>query len=297
VETQLTEVDQRPPRASAGTARRVDGVPALRSAVAILRFLRDRRNEPATMSEFTRALAMNGSTCFNLLKTLEDERLVAYDARTKGYTLGIELVELASVVDGHRQVVDVALRRAAALVSDIELTCLVVRPTEDRFLVVGKVDSPKSIKVTVAVGTSFPANASVLAKSYYAFQDDHVVDAMLARHGLPAYLPNTITDAEVFKTQLAHVRERGFAESLAEYWQDHNAVASPIFDGDGGVSHLLVLVGFAFELCEDTVETMGARLREAAEQITVELGGWYDAGHRRCTTRSITTTNRGNPSE
>jgi DNA-binding IclR family transcriptional regulator len=264
-------VRRRSSRAETGT-----GVPAIRSAAAILRFLHDRRNEPATMSQIARELGMNGSTCFNMLKTLEDERLLSYDPQTKAYELGLQLVELASVVDGHRQVVDVAMKWAARLVADVELTCLVVRPAADEeFLVIGKVESPKPIKVTVAVGTRFPPNAAVLAKGYYAFQDDGLVDDMFARHGLPAYVPNTITDTALFKKTLEQVRTRGYAESLAEYWRDHNALSSPIFDSHGRVSYLLALVGFAFELSGETIDGHGRRLRETAERITREIGGRY----------------------
>jgi IclR family KDG regulon transcriptional repressor len=251
----------------------------VRSAIAILRYLHDQDNEPVTMSQLARALRINGSTCFNILKTLESERLLSYDPVTRTYELGLELVELASVVDNHGQVVQVAMKHAAELVDEIELACLLVRFTSnEEFLVVEKVESPKPIKVTVALGERFPANSAVLAKGYYAWQDEAVVDDMLRRHGLPAYAPNSITDVGEFKQALTQVRRQGFAESRAEYWQDHNALSSPIFGRHGEVSHLLVTVGFAFELPPETMQVYGRRQRETAERITRQIGGRYPEG-------------------
>lgn len=291
-------VTKRQAQTAASTRRPPDGgVPAIRSAAAILRWLRDRQNERATMSQIAVDLGMNGSTCFNILKTLEDERLLSYDPQTKTYELGLELVELASLVDRHRQVVEMAMTVMSDLVAEVELTCLLVRPPVDGdFLVVGKVDSPKSIKVTVAVGTRFPPNAAVLAKGYYAFADAAAVDELLARHGLPAYGPNTITDVDAFRSALTQVRAEGFAASLAEYWPDHNALSAPIFDGSGRVSHLLVLVGFAFELSGDAVETSGRRLRDAAERVTRSIGG-RDPDAASTTSRSASPRDGSDPTQ
>lgn len=251
----------------------------MRAAIAILRYLHAQDNEPATMSQLARALAINGSTCFNLLKTLESERLLSYDPVGRTYELGLDLVELASVVDNHGQVVQVAMKHAAELVEELELTCLLVRLTpNEEFLVVDNIESPRPIKVTVAVGERFPVNSAVLSKGYYAWQDESVVDDMLSRHGLPAYAPNSITDVGEFKRALEQVRRHGFAESRAEYWQDHNAISSPIFGRHGEVSHLLVTVGFAFELPPETIEVYGRRQRATAERITREIGGRYPEG-------------------
>lgn len=273
------------------------GVPSVRSAVAVLRYLHDRGNEPATMSQVARTLEMNGSTCFNILKTLEHERILNYDAATKTYELSHHLVELASVVDDHGHVVKVALQHATALVGEMELACLLVcRTDNDEFLVVDKVESSKPIKVTVAQGQRFPANSAVLAKAYYAWQPDEVVNDLLEQHGLPAYSVASITDIDVFKQVLEEVRVNGFAESRGEYWPDHNAIAAPIFGRDGRILYLFVTVGFVFELTDPVMQDYGRQLREAADRVTADIGGRRppDPSDRHASDRNQSASNQPN---
>lgn len=251
-------------------------VPAVQHATAIMRFFQQRSNEPATMTEIARSVGVNPSTCFNILKTLEGERLVAFDPSTKGYCLGLGLIELAASVDGQRQIIQTALDFARRLVDRTELACLVVRMAEtEEFVVVDKVESRRPIKVTMSVGERFPANSSVLAKAYFAWLDDVAVDRMIERLGLPQYTTNSIVDGDQFKQHLAEVRRLGYAKSIAEYYPDHNALAAPIFDRYGQVTHLLVIVGFAFELPAERLEEYGEILRDTAEEVTKKVGGSY----------------------
>lgn len=250
------------------------GVPAVKNTASILRFFEQRANEPATMTEVARATGINPSTCFNILKTLENEGLIAFDGDTKSYCLGFGLIEIAAAIDGQRQLVDVALDVIRPLVDHTGLACLIVRVTErHEFLVVDKVESRRPIKVTVAVGQHFPATSSVLAKAYLSWVDEPVLDAVLSEFGLPQYSPNSITDPKKFKAHLEEVRERGFSTSYGEYYPDHNALAAPIFDRHGRVTHLVVTVGFAFELPKALMEEYGELLREAAEETTLKVGG------------------------
>lgn len=231
------------------------------------------------MMQVARFLGMNGSTCFNILKTLERERLLSYDEATKTYQLGLHLVDLASMVDENGRMAEIAMHHARELVSELELACLLVtRTSDDDFLVIDKVESSRPIKVTVAVGERFPINSAVLAKGYFAWQSEDVVDEFLDRHGLPAYSPKSITDPAVFKASLETARQKGFAESEAEYLQDHHAIAAPIFGRDGNVRFLFVTVGFAFELPADVMQDYGTRLRRAADLVSEEIGGRTTAG-------------------
>ena len=246
----------------------------MQHAVAILRFFEARSNEPASMTEIARGTSTNPSTCFNILKTLEGAGFIAFDETTKDYRLGRGLVDVAAAIDGDRQVVQTALEFAARLVDHTELVCFIVRMAEtEEFVVVDKVESRRPIKVTVAVGERFPANSSVLAKAYFAWVDETAVDRMIDRLGLPEYAPKSIRRPAAFKKSLAEVRRRGFATSIGEYYPDHNALAAPIFDRYGKVSHLLVIVGFAFELPTERLEEYGELLRATAEEVTEKLGG------------------------
>ena len=249
-------------------------VPAVATAIALLRLLQARRGRPARLSELADALGANRSTCFNILKTLQSEGFVAYSGETKAYRLGPALLELGLSVGRDLDVISVALPYAQALVRDIEFAVLLVRRLADgRFMVADKVESLKDIKVTIAVGETFPANAPLLARCHLAWSTEEEVDAFIARHGLTRFTPTTVTDPEQFKAELAEVREVGYAVSRGEYYLRNNAVASPVFGPDGRVTLILSTLGFSSDLTDAHIPVYGQKLAAAAAQVTRAMGG------------------------
>ncbi|SRR5712692_598352 len=256
-------------------------VPAITSAVAILRYLQGRPHDPVTLAEIVRALRLNRSTCFNLLKTMQDEGVLAYDSLTKRYRLGHTLLGLGLAVARELDAVAVALPYLQALVQEIELVGLVIlRTPDEHFLVVHKVESRKDVKVTIALGERLPPNAPLLSRAYLAWQADPVVDAFLARWGLAAFTPQTVTDPARYRDNLARIRERGYAVTQGEYILHLNAIAAPVFDADGQVALLLCTLAFRSELNEEQFADFGAKLRQVAEHVTTALGGRCPASAR-----------------
>ena len=72
-------------------------VGAVSAALRILRCI-GRHAESVRLSEIVREEALNPSTVFNILRTLEHEGLVIFDARSKRYALADGLVDLAAPV-------------------------------------------------------------------------------------------------------------------------------------------------------------------------------------------------------
>jgi DNA-binding IclR family transcriptional regulator len=265
--------------AAAGTvtsasADRRPGVPAVLSAISILHHLQDNGNRPLTMTEFSRDLGLNGSTCFNLLRTLADYRLLSYDPDTRRYSLGLALVELAAIVDDHGKLVEIAKAHADRVARELGQVCLILRKaTDGSFLVVGKAEGTGNLRVTASVGDRFPPNGAVLAKAYYAWCPEDQVARMLARDGLPARSNRSITNYGDFKRELIKVRVRGYSTSISEYLPGHNAVGAAVVTPDGTPSLLLVVTGFAALITPEQMPYIGARLVQAAGAIAREVYG------------------------
>jgi DNA-binding IclR family transcriptional regulator len=69
-------------------------VPAVAAAIRILRHLAV-APAPLGVTPLARALGLNTSTCFNILRTLAQGELVRFDADAKTYALDLGLVDLA----------------------------------------------------------------------------------------------------------------------------------------------------------------------------------------------------------
>jgi DNA-binding IclR family transcriptional regulator len=233
------------------------------------------------MMEIARALELNPSTCFNLVKTLESERLLGYAPDTKRYQLGLALTEFAPLVDGQGLLLRIAVDETHTLVKAIGLTCLFFQMTEqEEFLVVRKLDTRNPFKVTTSVGQRFPPNSAVLAKAYYAWSRPVEIEDMLNRHGLPPRSAHSITELANFTNELELVRHRGYSISVGEYYPDVNAVAAPIFDSVGKVSLLLAVSAARSQLRNDKLHDVGERVYWLCRRITKLAGGHYPGGER-----------------
>jgi DNA-binding IclR family transcriptional regulator len=253
---------------------RRQGVPAVLHTVAILRYLQETGNRPIPMTQFARALGINQSTCFNILKTLAANRILNYDEDTRRYTLGMALIELAAMVDSHGHLLRAAQIAAERVSEELNQVCLIFRKTQDdAFLVIGKAEGRGDLKVTAALGDRFPPNGAILAKSWYSWSSDEEIDHMIDLHGLPARSPKSITGMLDFKRELSRTRARGYAISVGEYYPEHNAVGCPVLDPDGRCLLLLVVTGFASKIKLKTMPEIGQRLSLAALEISEAVFG------------------------
>lgn len=249
-------------------------VPAVRNVAAILRLLRSDPGSHRTMTSIARTLGLNGSTCHNLLKTLESEGFVSYDPKMRNYDLGLALIDLASGMGGHAKVVQTAANAASAFNASCGMACFLVVKAREHFLVLHKVESVHAIKVTIDVGTYFPLAASALLKVYLAWQRPETVAEFLRDPGLPHFTPGSVTEPETFVAGLADVRASGFGLSLREYHPDHHAIAAPIFDGQGMPAYYFLTIGFANDLADPVLlEEYAGYLKNAADEVTRRTNG------------------------
>lgn len=77
------------------------------NAIRILQHLTE-SGSPERSSDIARALSINPSTCFNILRTLASEEMVAFDPVSKTYTPGLGLARLVGHLVSQGQRLDVA---------------------------------------------------------------------------------------------------------------------------------------------------------------------------------------------
>jgi DNA-binding IclR family transcriptional regulator len=245
------------------------GVPAVLHTMSIFEFLRERGNEPATMTEIAKALEMNPSTCFNILKTLQDGELLTCDPTSKRYRLGHGLLELGAVVSEEGAVLTTARMRALEFVRRNKLIVLLCQKADDdSFIVIDKLRGRPDPRGTAPLGGRVPPNGAVLAKAYYAWADVEEVNRMLDLHGLPARTPTSVTHVEQFRQELRKVRERGYSISLGEYERDYNAVGTAVLGPSGRPVLIMVVTGHTSFMPSSVIPAIGERLSCVAEDVS-----------------------------
>lgn len=254
-----------------------DRVPAVESAVRILKFLKDRNHRPWGVSELSRSLNLNKSTCFNLLKALFRHGLVGYDAGTKKYGLGSALIELGGAASAATSRAEVAKPFLQDLYHELRLTCLLGQRFQDRVIVVDRVEAQDAFRITIPIGQALPLGQGALGRVFLAHLPEQEMDRLWSQGIMEQADRRRREGVAQMKKSLAEVRQRGFAESFGEIAKGVNAVAVPIFDHRGDVTLALGVIGFASLLPRRRLARCGRRLREVSVLISRILGGQAQA--------------------
>lgn len=253
-------------------------VPAVQNALAILDLLASVGNDPRTLSEIAWAADLNGSTCFNILKTLQGGGLISFDPARKTYRLGLRLAELGALVDGRAEAAQLVLEEARRVAEQVALSCFLLGLDRgEAFIVLDKVESTRPIRVTIDAGARFPLTGAVAAKAWFAWASRAAVAELMERHDLPHRTERSITEPARFEAELATTRARGYSTSLGEYYPGHNAVSAAVFGADGAPCFLLVVVGTSDELAGAALARVGEEVSAAADRATKRIGGRHPA--------------------
>lgn len=248
-------------------------VPALDHAIALLRFLKERNYRPWGVSELSRSLRLNKSTCFNILRTLEGAGFLACDQGTKKYSLGTALIELGGAVAAASTSAVVAKPFLLDLFEDVRLTCLLGRRFQDKVVIIDKVEVLDDVRVTVPLGQVVPLGTGAMGKSFLLGMREveavRVLRQQVSRGGRGRRAP---TLARI-RRELREARRRGFVESFGEVQAGINSVAAPVFDHEGHVSLAVGALGLSTTLPPRVLARCGRKVKEVAGLISRALGG------------------------
>jgi DNA-binding IclR family transcriptional regulator len=126
-----------------------------------------------------------------------------------------------------------------------------------------------------------PAHATSMGKVILAYRSENEINSVIAKHGLSACTPNTITELPVFKECLREVKMRGYAMDAEEHHLGSECIAAPIFD----LHHQVIA---AISVSIPSVRMTGSRpshiirnLTETARIISEQFGWRAQAANAR----------------
>jgi DNA-binding IclR family transcriptional regulator len=122
------------------------------------------------------------------------------------------------------------------------------------------------------VGSAFPMHSTGMGKAVLAGWSDEQVAAHAARTGLPARTPDTITELDGLREELARVRANGYALDLGENEVGTVCVSAPIYDHAGRITHALSISSIALEHPGRSIEQLAGPAIAAADEISRRLG-------------------------
>ena len=140
----------------------------------------------------------------------------------------------------------------------------------DAVMYIGQVPSRHAMRMFTEPGRRVPVHCTGVGKALLAQLPDDAVRALLARAGMPAQTPNTITDPEAMLAELAGIRRAGYALDEGEQEIGVRCVAVPVRSALGTLG--ISVSGPAPRMTTELVDRAVPLLREAGERLSAELG-------------------------
>jgi len=243
-----------------------------------------------TLAEISARLGIPKSTAHNILNTLLS---AGYIEKVDGdaYALGMAIIALTQGVR-----VNVELRdRAAPLVRELADLCresvyLTVRDG-DAVLYIYAVESSRRLLARTAVGDRAPLHCTAVGKSILAALPPEEVEQIIARAGLPAFTPHTLTDPDALRADLEQTRQRGYAIDNQEHEVRTFCLGAAVLDGQGRVIGACSISSADRELIGRRREALAPQVVATAQEISRRMGyvpatpAWVVDAPRRQTRR------------
>lgn len=260
------------PRLSDDSAPREKSVAAVQSvdrALTVLEILG--KLGTAGVTEIAVELGVHKSTVSRLIAVLESRGFVEQLYDRGKYRLGFAIVRLAGSTSAQMDLAKESQAICAHLAERSGETTNVAVLDGNRIVNVVESHGPAEITLRNWVGQNCPAHTTSSGKILLAALSAEDLRALLP-HPLETFTPNTIADVGDLETELAVVREVGWASVREELEVGLNAVAAPIRDHTGNVVAAMSVSGPAYRLEPSRFELVAEMTIASAAAVSRRLG-------------------------
>ncbi|HLH59974.1 MAG TPA: IclR family transcriptional regulator [Streptosporangiaceae bacterium] len=248
---------------------RVVGAQAISRAFAVLHLVRDRGTDVG-VGQIARELGLTLSTAHRIVRALVAEGYLTQNETNERYYLGGSALLLgqAAYRNFRLDVVRPVLERLATRTGEsVNLGVL----AGSYAIVVERVESPQPLRFTQPPGTRAPLHASAMGKAVLAFNDDLAARLLAPGNTLEPIQPNTYTDADRLRADLAETRARGWSTDDEESHVGVRCVGAPVHDGPGPCRAAVAVQAPALRMPTQRFADVGPDVVQAAKEIAALL--------------------------
>lgn len=246
-------------------------IQSLGRAMAILETLA--QSEGMTLSNLAAACGQSTATVYRVLITLQQREMVDLDPAGQVWHVGVGTFRAGTSFLRRTSLVERARAPMQALMRESGETANLGIEQQDEVLFLTQVETHQAIRAFFPPGTIGPMHVSGIGKALLAWFDEARVAQVVARRGLEAFTPASLTSLDRLRADCARTRARGFAFDDEERAPGMRCIAAPIFNPHGEPVAGVSVSGPAFRLETGNLDRIGALVVETAARITAATGG------------------------
>lgn len=215
-------------------------IQAVENALDVLEALSEIEDD-VRISQLSEKLSLNKTSVFRLLATFENRGYVEREELSGKYRLGLSAYEIGQKFLSRMGL----LRHARPVVERLARGCneavYIALRRSNEILFLDSVDTAQKVKIVSLVGNRYPLETTAAGLVLLAFSRDK---------------PSSVAvNANVLESQIANVRALGYAEDRGALGEGIASVAAPLFGSGGKLHGVLCVVGPAFRLPTEVIQS------------------------------------------
>jgi DNA-binding IclR family transcriptional regulator len=242
-------------------------VGAVSAAANVLRALHTAQR-PLNASEVARATGLHRGTAYNLLRTLQAERLVSYDGVTRTYAVSLNILELAHGALRRSGMLGIArpLIQAVADAHRVSVYLSKVLGSSAMLLLDWVGGLRPDPHVTVGRPHPSPAGASGVILAAFGESGEAELESRFSQ--VKWYQRPSFTE---FLARVKEAKAAGFAVDRGSMYRDVTLVSVPVLSPTWELLLILTAAGHPRDLDDDTVAALSRALQSAAARLSDSL--------------------------
>jgi DNA-binding IclR family transcriptional regulator len=245
-------------------------LPSVDRAITVLEFLA-RSNRGFSVSEISRILALPKSSTFLVLATLVNRGYLQKNSESGNYYFGLNLVKLSRKVLENLDLRDIAKTFLNSLARETGLTVHLAVLAENEAVLIDRA-CPRSSGVGADwIGRTLDINCTGVGKALVAFFPEEQFNQLIRAKSFARHNENTIVTVKGFKSELARVREQGYALDDEEDELGLRCVGVPVFNSEHRTVAAVSVAGTTEDIPLESVGALADKLKQTAAEISQRL--------------------------
>ncbi|MBQ2755613.1 MAG: IclR family transcriptional regulator [Oscillospiraceae bacterium] len=221
-----------------------------------------------TLAQISARVGMPKSTTLNLLRSLEQCRLIYRNEELKSYCLGYRTLNFSYVKRQSLSIVQHAVPYLEELQEKTGEMVYLTTQSDGKIIFLDAAYASRRMSAYSISGRVFPMHSTSAGKAMLAYMPQNEVEAIIARHGLEARTPKSITEKEKLFEELAQIRSQGYSVDNEENVLGIRCVGVAIRNREGYPTGAMSISGTVLSVKDECIPGYAELLMRACSALS-----------------------------
>lgn len=231
-----------------------------------------REHSEHTLVSLSRRLGIPKATVHRILVTLKEKGLIAYDAATQKYRLGMAFLEFSSLVLEQMDFRTVIRPELQKLSDRLNVNIYLSTLSGNNIVYLDELQAHRYVVISSKLGSITPAYCSAMGKAMLAGLTRKQFEQTLGDIPLLRRTIKTITDHEELWENIKKASAQGYAFEEGEYEDGLSCLAAPVRNYNGDIIAAFSISAPSTYFGTDTYSEILQEVCETSERINALLG-------------------------